>query len=598
MASEISCFIDHEGDLTLDEVLEMSFDNSLEEASEYIAKQNMKRQFWFRFSIEAVDSITDPIAVSVLSYSRVSVFVRSGGETIREQKVGSEDIGNYYFEDYNQRVVPVLFSGNSSEIIVAIRNNSKISKTRLFYARIATHKYFDELKMKYRPSKGGEGYLYLLFCGILLFQCLYVLIQWYLVRRRVYFYYVLYIFSVFCYYYLRFSAFYSENKAWAVVDAADMHNFNHVLLIIPSVFYVLFASSFVDLRTRDRKLYRHLNFLIFILTLCVIAQFLLLYIPNDYDKLTPVTIALIVQIPFNVYALIRIARQRRRTAWFLVIGSSVAFLSHLLANMLPLVFDSSGMILTPLEITMTGVIIEVIVFNSGLLFKAKEADLERIEAQNSYIRELKSRQSIQTEYSEVRDKISSDLHDDVGSSLSSIGIYSYAAKENLNAGKTDQAAELLKNIQRSAEETLNAMSDLVWATNPRNDSNDKLIERIRSFGYEILSARECVFKVQVDDDFYQTALNQAQRKNLLLILKEAINNSAKYSHATLVELKISVLSNSFSVVISDNGVGFDLQSSSHGNGMNTMRKRSTELGGTFEIRSASSGTEIKVHIEK
>ncbi len=247
---------------------------------------------------------------------------------------------------------------------------------------------------------------------------------------------------------------------------------------------------------------------------------------------------------------------------------------------------------------MIGVIIEVIIFNSGLLFKAKEADLERIEAQNSYIRELKSRQSIQAEFAEVRDKISSDLHDDVGSSLSSIGIYSYAAKESLLSGKTEQAAELLENIKRNAEETLNAMSDLVWATNPLNDSNEKLIERIRSFGYEILSARDCVFKVHIDEGFYQIALNQAQRKNLLLILKEAINNSAKYSRATQVHLNITVQSNSYTVVISDNGVGFDSQVVSQGNGMNTMRKRSTELGGTFEIHSTGSGTEIKILIDK
>jgi hypothetical protein len=227
--SEITCFIDHTGDLTLGEVLELSFDNSLEEASEYIAKQNTKRQFWFKFKVKAIDSITAPIAVSILSYSSVSVFVRSDGKTIREKKVGSEDIGNYYFEDYNQRVVPVLVSRDSSEIVVAVRNNTKVSKSRAFTALFATQKYFDETKMKYRPSKGGEGYLFLLFCGVLLFQCLYVLIQWYLVRKRVYFYYVLYIFSVFSYYYLRFSTFYSENRAWALVDASDKHNFNHVL---------------------------------------------------------------------------------------------------------------------------------------------------------------------------------------------------------------------------------------------------------------------------------------------------------------------------------------------------------------------------------
>ena len=596
--SEITCFIDQEGDLTLDDVLEVSFDNTFDEASRYLAKQNPRRQFWFKFNVKAVDSITSPISVTFLAYSNVVVYLRSGNKLIREAKVGSEDIGNYYFEDYNQRAVPILETVDSCQVFVAVRSKSKWASERSFYAQFAAPEAFDEAKLANRPSKGGSGYLYLLFCGVLIFQCLYVLIQWYLVRKRVYFYYVLYIFSVFCYYYLRFSAFYSENSAWAIFDAGDMYTFNHVLLIIPSIFYVLFASAFVDLRTRDRKLYKHLNALIVVLSLCVIAQFLLLSFPSDFDKLIPVNIALIIQIPVNFYALVRIARQRRQIAWFLVVGSAIAFSSHLLANMLPLFFPISSLILTPLEITMVGVTLEVIIFNSGLLFKAKEVDQERIDAQNAYIRELKSRQTIQTEYAEVRDKISSDLHDDVGSSLSSIGIYSYAAKENLNAGKTDQAEELLYNIQRSAEETLNAMSDLVWATNPRNDSNDKLIERIRSFGFEILSARDCILKAEVDERFYSLKFNQADRKNLLLFLKEAINNAAKYSKATTVVLKIEVTDKSYTISLKDDGVGFNPERRTNGNGLKTMHKRGQELGGSFSLSSGYKGTTLTLVVEQ
>lgn len=594
--SEIKCFIDHEGNLTLDDVLEVSFDNTFDEASRYLAKQNPRRQFWYKFKVKAVDSITSPVAVTFLAYSNVVVYLRSGNELIREAKVGSEDIGNYYLEDYNQRAVPILETVDSCQVFVAVRSKSKWASERSFYAQFAAPETFDEAKLANRPSKGGSGYLYLLFCGVLIFQCLYVLIQWYLVRKRVYFYYVLYIFSVFCYYYLRFSAFYSENRAWAIFDAGDMYNFNHLLLIIPSIFYVLFASAFVDLRTRDRKLYKHLNGLIVVLSLCVIAQFLLLSFPNDFDKLIPVNIALIIQIPVNVYALVRIARQRRQIAWFLVVGSAIAFSSHLLANMLPLFFPISSLILSPLEITMIGVTLEVIIFNSGLLFKAKEADLDRIEAQNSYIRELKSRQAIQTEYAEVRDKISSDLHDDVGSSLSSIGIYSYAAKENLQAGKTNDAKELLENIKRSAEETLNAMSDLVWATNPRNDSNEKLVERIQSFGYEILSAKDCKLEVDIDMKFYAIPLNQAQRKNILLILKEAINNSAKYAEATLVKLQIEVLENAYTISVIDDGIGFNTELKTEGHGMKTMSARSKDLGGKLVIKSSNSGTQIVINI--
>lgn len=598
VVSEITCFIDHLGVLSKDEVETLPFSSTIEQANELLAKHNPKRRFWFKFSAEAFDSIEKTISVSLPSYSRITVYVLSPEGNLFEKRVGAEDIGNYYFVDHNQKTTAVFDLGTKVDILVSVRHRSRMQDIKSFRVLFATQEFFEEAKMQYRPSKGGEGYLFLLFCGIMMFQGLYVLLQWYLVRKREYFYYGAFILSIFIYYYLRFSAFYSENMSWALTDTTDLYNYNDSLLIIPSIFYLLFASSFVDLKSKDKKLYKLITGFQIFLLLCLMAQLLLQSIPNDINKMIPILVVLLFHVPFNIYALIRIARQRRRVAWFLVIGSSVAFLSHLIANLLPIISPSSFAVISPLEVTMIGLIIEVIIFNGGLLVKAKELDLQRIVAQNSYIKELKNRQAIQGEFAEVRDKISSDLHDDVGSSLSSIGIYSYAAKENLNAGKIEQAAELLENIKRSAEATLNAMSDLVWATNPRNDSNEKLIERIRSFGYEILSARECVFKVHIDHDFYAISLNQAQRKNLLLILKEAINNSAKYSEATLVDLTIRVQSNSYSVLLSDNGVGFDSRQRNEGNGMTTMRKRSAELNGEFELNSTDSGTELVIHIRK
>jgi len=593
IVSEITCFIDHQGNLSKEEVENLPFSENIEEAIELLAKNNFERRFWFKFNVKAVDSISEDIAVSFPPFSEITVYVRDDIGKEEEKKVGVEDLGNYYFVDSNQKVAPLLQTGQEAEVLVAVRHRSRMFKIQSFYAFIATKKHFDQVKMKYRPSKGGDGYVFLLFCGIMMFQGLYVLLQWYLVRKREYFYYGAFILSVFIYYYLRFSAFYAENETWAFTDATDVQHFNDALLIIPIIFYLLFASSFVDLRKRDYKLYMAIRIFVGFLFLCLIAQVLLLNTHNDINKMIPILIVLFFQIPFNIYALIRIARQKRRIAWFLVIGSSVAFLSHLLANLIPVLTTATSGVLSPLEITMLGLIIEVIIFNGGLLVKAKESDRERIEAQKSYIEELKNRQSLQAEFAEVRDKISSDLHDDVGSSLSSIGIYSYAAKENLQAGKTVQASELLENIRRSAETTLNAMSDLVWATNPRNDSNDKLIERIRSFGFEILSARECIFKTDIDEEFYLLELNQADRKNLLLILKEAINNSAKYAEASEVRLTIRVLSNTCQVQITDDGIGI-MTNAEQGNGMRTMRKRAEDMEAEFDLFTGEEGTTIKI----
>ncbi|MEM9053607.1 MAG: 7TM diverse intracellular signaling domain-containing protein [Bacteroidota bacterium] len=587
VVSDIQCFIDFDGQLSFDDVIGLEFENSLEEASRYIALQNPSRQFWFKFKVEAVDSITDPISVAFPRYSNITVFVIENGQRVVQQGVGSKDIGQYYVVDHDQSTVPLFITSATSEVIVSVRNITKYSNQSEFYLFFGTQEYFQTYKLENRPSKGGEGYVFLLFLGIMLFQALYVLIQWYLVRKSVYFFYVLYILSVFAYYYLRFSTYYSENATWSLVGAVDLHNFNLILLIVPSIFYLLFASTFADLKTRDQKLHKGIYVFVGFLVLCVLVQFVLNTIPNDFDKLLPVTISLFAQIPFNLYALIRIARQRRRTAWFLVAGSTVAFVAHLTANFLPSLVPQKFFIISPLEITMVGVILEVIIFNSGLLFKAKEAESDKVAAQNRYIKELKARQHLQGEFAQVRDKISSDLHDDVGSSLSSIGIYSYAARENLNAGRTEQAIELLDNIKKNAESTMNAMSDLVWATNPQNDSNEKLIERIQSFGFEILGAKECTFKMVIAKEFYEIEFNQAQRKNLLLILKEAINNAAKYSQATLVNLTIDKAQTGFEIVLKDNGIGFKTEANGNGNGMRTMKNRTKELRGDFQLKVSS-----------
>src|SRR5690606_8452709 len=130
---------------------------------------------------------------------------------------------------------------------------------------------------------------------------------------------------------------------------------------------------------------------------------------------------------------------------------------------------------------MVAIIIEIALFNSGLLFKARQLEKDKFRAQSVLLKELKNKQRLQLEYEGVRDKISRDLHDDVGSTLSSVSIYSYAAKDKLAKGDLEKTRELLLSIEKNTLSTLNSMGDLVWAINPRNDSIEKLMERINTF---------------------------------------------------------------------------------------------------------------------
>ncbi len=592
--SDWSFHIDHTGSLTFEEVLHIPFGDSLSSSLDALNKINPQRIVWVKFAIAADSSLNSNVAMASTKFSHVRTYLINDSR-VDSFDVGLIDIGNKHLEDYDKSMVNLnLNPGETTEIILAISHRFRSAMLPSIYVDIFPAEAFTESHIAYRPSKFYTTYFFIFFCGLLVFQLVYVLLQWYLVRRIEYLYYILYIASILVYFYARFSVYLAENSTLAFIDADLMISMNDVLLILPSFFYFRFARYFVELAESDPKLSRQFRLGEWILLFGIGVILAMQSIPNDWNKLIPIAVLLLFQFLFAIYSLVRIAKQRRTVARFLVAGSFMALLAHLLANLLPFLFTSDWPI-EPVSIAMIGLLFELVIFNTGLLFKAKEAETEKVKAQQAYIAELKNREKLKEEHRRSRDRISSDLHDDIGSTLSSIGIYNYAAQQKLAEGESIE--HLLSNISRSTTEAMNAMSDLVWSTNPSNDSNERLIERIRAFSYEILEACNCTFTTQVSPEFFEVQLNQIQRKNILLILKEAANNTAKHANASNCSLRISHLGRGqFSMVYSDNGRGFD-PSAGNGNGMHTMHKRARELGGEMEITSNNKGTCIKLNID-
>ena len=126
------------------------------------------------------------------------------------------------------------------------------------------------------------------------------------------------------------------------------------------------------------------------------------------------------------------------------------------------------------------------------------------------------------------------------------------------------------------------MSDIVWSINPRNDTLQSLVMRIKAHSSEILGSMSIhvKFDQQIADD---QQLNMQSRKNLFLIAKEAVNNIAKHSGAKEVQLNFKTINGYLEMTISDNGKGELSESTKGGNGMLSMKKRAEELGGSFSI---------------
>ena len=204
------------------------------------------------------------------------------------------------------------------------------------------------------------------------------------------------------------------------------------------------------------------------------------------------------------------------------------------------------------------------------------------------------RQKLKLQY--VRNQIASDLHDEVGSNLNSIAIFVELLRKKV--GQENAALlPILDRITNNSAETVSLMRDTVWAINPANDSTEKLLEKMRSFGIEILSAKGVAFDFQSSIDAKKNELPMEQRRNLYLIYKEAINNIAKHAQATKANCTITQQQAAIHIMITDNGVGFDTLKTFEGNGLNNFKLRAQDNDLSVQIISQpQQGTAVSIMV--
>ena len=201
------------------------------------------------------------------------------------------------------------------------------------------------------------------------------------------------------------------------------------------------------------------------------------------------------------------------------------------------------------------------------------------------IKELLKRQAI-------RNRIAQDLHDSVGSTLSSISVYSQVAKIQYERGNNSELKHVLDRIGVTSTDMISEMNDIVWALNPQNDNMEKIVQRMESFAKPLLKTKDISCDFNYDPAVLQLNLSMEKRKNFYLIFKEAINNVLKYSNCKRLEISIRLLSQQIELTVNDDGQGFDQSQlktfaarSMSGNGLNNMKRRAGEMGGTCEIQS-------------
>lgn len=197
---------------------------------------------------------------------------------------------------------------------------------------------------------------------------------------------------------------------------------------------------------------------------------------------------------------------------------------------------------------------------------------------------------------ELRNTISRDLHDEVGSTLSSIGFLSSMALNDVDSTNI-KAHKTLRSINESSQKMLDAMNDIIWSIQPQNDTLNNIIARMISFASEILEARKISLNYNIAPDIKHLHLGLAVRYDFYIIFKEAVNNLAKYSEATEAHIALEYYHPYLVLTIHDNGKGFDVHTINNGNGLRNMQNRSQKMGAKYSLHSApGKGTTITLHV--
>lgn len=197
------------------------------------------------------------------------------------------------------------------------------------------------------------------------------------------------------------------------------------------------------------------------------------------------------------------------------------------------------------------------------------------------------------EVQRVKNTISADLHDDIGSRLTSIQFLSALSRKKWM--NQEDTTGCLMGIDEEVQASAEALNEIVWNIKMDDESLEDIVAKMRRYAGEALDPVEIEYKVEIDSDFSRKKMKMQKRREIFLIYKELLNNVRKHAGAGKVKIKISIVGNMFFLAVRDNGRGFDPSLDTSRNGLKNVRERIKKWNGKFKISSKEGhGSVIKI----
>ena len=195
----------------------------------------------------------------------------------------------------------------------------------------------------------------------------------------------------------------------------------------------------------------------------------------------------------------------------------------------------------------------------------------------------------------VRSQIATDLHDEIGSSLTNIGLLSAIVEKNIDEKKDTKS--FLFRIREDIKTSGQALDDIIWSVNITNDSTSEMLARMRRYAAEVFENAEMKYELIFPKNEMDMSMKMEQRRDIYLVFKEAVNNIVRHSAATAARVEVSIKDTTLCLMVSDNGKGFVKGVGNHRNGLMNMEKRAVKWDGTICIHSdKNQGTTVTAEI--
>lgn len=437
-----------------------------------------------------------------------------------------------------------------------------------------------------------------LLLGIILSLFLSFVEIYYLTFNKDYLFYTLALLSYLLYFFLRIIDNFIYGRAyWFLYDFSVQ-----LLQIGGSIFILLFVISFLQIRETIPKYYRLFRIIVLMETIFLAINIPLTYV-NETHRLGIIIFNVLRVFIFPYYILlIAIVTKhiRTRETRYIVWGSLISILLFFVALYQDGIGTYKNDYIDHRKIALlaftSGILIQMRFFMRAIFFRTTtENDMHIRELERLHIdrerTELEKQKAVILTKERERNRIAKEIHDDLGSGLTSIRLLSEIAKVKGGQGQKKE----LERISETSNRLIDKMNEIIWSMNSRNDTLPNLIAYLRQVIVAYFEPLPMQLRIVIPDNIIEIHVTGKTRRNILLAVKEALHNIAKHSRATEVDIVFRIDESLF-ISITDNGIGFDPATiPCHKNGLQNIRERLSGIGGACTILN-NGGTSVILNI--